>query len=1611
MNKIYYISILFLLLIFGILSIYAQISDHLLISEVIYGNTNADDEFVEIYNPTDQEINLKELGLTLHIRNSTGTSDSNKTITWTNEIIPAYGFFLFVSQNSQSFLNLADATYSPSLVNNGAVYISFSNNKLDNVIDFISWGNHVMPEGFENQRTESFSSKQSIERKSNENGVDINLGNAWDTDSNDFIIKQTANPQNSSSAPEFHTNEEPEEIDTIPPSPISYLQANAGITSIFFSWVSPTDEDFSEILFKKGNDESISIGKVSSYLISDLEASTEYIFSFYSKDLTGNVSDPITITITTLEIPEILPPEPIKNLTATNITTNSISFSWENPINENFSEILAKIDNGDLFSLNKETNIYFLENLNDNTVYDFTLYAKDTNENLSEPISISIKTLEIVILDDVPPAEISDFFGTQKTFSISVFWQNPMDEDFSNILFSYAKNGDSFGEVKNLGKLTNFTVDDLLPSNSYQVKIQTQDLLGNTSNGLISTFSTLACNSNNSVIINEIAWAGMTVLAEEDQVLSYGHEYQWIELFNKGNEEIDLEGWEITTDQGHEILLDSLIIPANEYLILQNSEQEIFADETIIPDLIYEDPKDNENKSILFSSETTNIKLIDQCRMTVENIPSIFAGNYSGYQSMARLSVNSNSSLADSWFNEKINGSPATENIFYKTNLSIAYLNPSPYYPTPNQPFVIEATVANLSKEPAYYGNWSIQILNENEEILGQSLGVLLENYADNTVIPIEIFALEEGEYDIMGQIICATNNCGKYSTLNQRINIKISSRINEVYPSPRDEELEWIEFYNPSEVEFESTNSQLCIDDECIVLLENIPAQTYYVINENETEKFDGEWIVLKNTSSEIKWKKEEWIYNEEFDEDWDDPEDEFIFQEEIFDIFRYEGASIGQSFSRDTNGNIEKSSHITKEKDNTFNQAPVAVINIQGSGNSSGTAPFSLNVTGEDSYDADGDNLSFYWDFGNGKTDLSENPLSIKYESVGRYYLKLQVSDTFGGISRDVKTIDVYQASQSISSDSEVSVSMSNISKVDLENIKSINDNFANILFTKISINDKDNDWIEISCKTCGEKINLNGYKLYDDKVFFIFAQDIFISSENPIIIKLLDSEIPNDKENIINVEKKSGLTKTDDQLILINNKEEIVDAICWNNFDDTFAKTEIEDEQNLKDSGAWKGECVDSKSLTKKGIILFRDIIDNDTNTKEDWSILESFEDDVLLEENKEEKEINPTIEFKDGLRISELLINPYGDDKQFEWIELQNTLDESINIKNWSLTFKSKNFEFEDKELKAKEFLIVYAKESKLNLNNKSGVLILKNPKEEIVEEVKYDKVFESASFAKNKINGFEWTSINTPKNENLIFPIKNGIKDSDHDGISDELEIHLGTDPFKRDTDGDMLPDGFEIENGLDPLIFDEAGKESFQDYLKRKTSFAVKTPKKDEDLLKISGTTLPLAKVKIKVHSNLHIYKTEADNKGKWQKYITKLEKGEHLYQIQVIDKNGISSDFLESVNFNLENDYEMTLKQKEELFSKKKKSTKIVKKKGIESISDKKKVNAFLIASNYKSISKKIDTEIKEHSNLKYDYSSKKAQKMNFNVYLWGSIFLILGGIFSKQRTEDISD
>lgn len=117
----------------------ANAENGLIISEILVGGEKADEEFIELYNLTENDINLKNLPLKVHFINADGKKDTSKTLIFNQENIKAGGYYTISSREyKEKFSNIADAYYgSGELAKNWSVYISKSAEDMAAVLDFI----------------------------------------------------------------------------------------------------------------------------------------------------------------------------------------------------------------------------------------------------------------------------------------------------------------------------------------------------------------------------------------------------------------------------------------------------------------------------------------------------------------------------------------------------------------------------------------------------------------------------------------------------------------------------------------------------------------------------------------------------------------------------------------------------------------------------------------------------------------------------------------------------------------------------------------------------------------------------------------------------------------------------------------------------------------------------------------------------------------------------------------------------------------------------------------------------------------------------------------------------------------------------------------------------------------------------------------------------------------------------------------------------------------------------------------------------------------------------------------------------------------------------------
>lgn len=170
-------------------------AEHVVISEVQINGTTTNDEFVELFNPTNAIVNLNGWRLA---KKTAGGTLSNLVTDFGDVNIPATGYFLVAHANYDGGTT-RDLTYTTAgIIANDNTVILYSDAGITTV-DKIGFGAAGDYEGtaFISNPT----SEKSLERKTNASGVDPTKGNNYDTNDNsqDFVLRDVADPQNSSS--------------------------------------------------------------------------------------------------------------------------------------------------------------------------------------------------------------------------------------------------------------------------------------------------------------------------------------------------------------------------------------------------------------------------------------------------------------------------------------------------------------------------------------------------------------------------------------------------------------------------------------------------------------------------------------------------------------------------------------------------------------------------------------------------------------------------------------------------------------------------------------------------------------------------------------------------------------------------------------------------------------------------------------------------------------------------------------------------------------------------------------------------------------------------------------------------------------------------------------------------------------------------------------------------------------------------------------------------------------------------------------------------------------------------------------------------------------------
>ncbi|MCM2681398.1 glycosyl hydrolase family 8 [Echinimonas agarilytica] len=110
-------------------------------------------------------------------------------------------------------------------------------------------------------------------------------------------------------------------------------------------------------------------------------------------------------------------------------------------------------------------------------------------------------------------------------------------------------------------------------------------------------------------------------------------------------------------------------------------------------------------------------------------------------------------------------------------------------------------------------------------------------------------------------------------------------------------------------------------------------------------------------------------------------------------------DGLSVFTALATDIDGNQSQSSSITVKVGNTAPIAVAELVSVNG---------LTVNVSGVNSSDADGDDLAYAWNF-DGRQDIYDATASFTFADAGEYNISLQVNDGLATSVADVLTVTV--------------------------------------------------------------------------------------------------------------------------------------------------------------------------------------------------------------------------------------------------------------------------------------------------------------------------------------------------------------------------------------------------------------------------------------------------------------------------------------------------------------------------------------------------------------------------------------------------------------------------
>jgi len=533
MKKLLHNLIIILLIFFSCsVSVKAEPAENIVISEIKItgGSGKSTDEFVELYNPTEEDVLLS--GWQLKKKTASG-NEYLLVENFTEQKISSHSFLLVVHPAGYLGETQPDFYYTTtnSIADNNTIILL---NDVGKEVDKVGFGS---ASDFEEEALSNPGSNKSLERKAQsdstdetmvEGGVHYFLGNSEDTDNNvqDFFIRSLPEPQNSQSELEYLDIEIPEIPD--PPAEESDLPVDES---------APTSEN---ILYSN------------KIIITELFPNPEGVDDgeFIELYNTGNEA---------------------VNLYGWQLGDNS---SRKYTISESdFSSII--IESGAYLSIKKEVSKISLNNTSDAAF----LYQPNGNllnsveyEKCQEAQSYSLVDGEWAWTDNVTPGRIN-IFEIKNEMPTASFEASEEDIKVGQVInFNASESEDPDKDVLDFfwdfgdGEQTEGEKVEYIyqQSGEYIVTLLVRDEKGGENEDELKITVT-DYDYSDKVFVNEL----LPSCSPSDK------ECEFIELYNQESREVNLAGWQLTDLKKYYQFPDDLIIEPHGYLVIERKDSNV----------------------------------------------------------------------------------------------------------------------------------------------------------------------------------------------------------------------------------------------------------------------------------------------------------------------------------------------------------------------------------------------------------------------------------------------------------------------------------------------------------------------------------------------------------------------------------------------------------------------------------------------------------------------------------------------------------------------------------------------------------------------------------------------------------------------------------------------------------------------------------------------------------------------------------------------------------------------------------------------------------------------------------------------------------------------------